>query len=38
VHHRDRNPHNNAFENLEVLCPTCHSLEHLKHIPQGFRQ
>ena len=33
VHHRDRNTRNNALENLEVLCPNCHSLEHRKHIP-----
>lgn len=32
VHHRDRNRKNNTLENLEVLCPNCHSLEHLKHI------
>lgn len=31
VHHKDRNKHNNALRNLEVLCPNCHSLEHLKH-------
>ena len=32
VHHRDRNRNNNKLENLEVLCPNCHSLEHKKHI------
>jgi predicted HNH restriction endonuclease len=32
VHHKDRNRHNNDISNLEVLCPNCHSLEHLKHI------
>jgi hypothetical protein len=32
IHHKDRNPENNAKENLEVLCPNCHSIEHLKHI------
>lgn len=28
VHHRDRNRHNNNPENLEILCPNCHDLEH----------
>ncbi len=32
VHHKDRNRHNNEMSNLEILCPNCHSLEHLKHI------
>lgn len=32
IHHKDRNPKNNKRENLEVLCPNCHSLEHQKHI------
>lgn len=27
-HHKDRNPANNAFENIEVLCQTCHTKEH----------
>lgn len=25
LHHRNGNPRDNAFENLEVLCPNCHS-------------
>ena len=25
VHHRDRNPQNNSFHNLEALCVICHS-------------
>lgn len=28
VHHKDRNRRNNKPENLEILCPTCHDLEH----------
>lgn len=28
VHHRDRNRKNNADENLETVCASCHSLEH----------
>jgi 5-methylcytosine-specific restriction endonuclease McrA len=32
VHHKDRNRNNNKMSNLEVLCPNCHSLEHIKHI------
>ena len=29
VHHKDHNRNNNETCNLEVLCPTCHSVEHL---------
>lgn len=32
IHHKDRNRKNNTLENLIVLCPNCHSLEHDKHI------
>lgn len=28
VHHKDRNRSNNDINNLEVLCPNCHSEEH----------
>jgi len=28
VHHKDRNRKNNATDNLEVLCPNCHSYDH----------
>mgnify|MGYP000573686414 CR=1 FL=1 len=28
VHHKDRNKNNNHEDNLEILCPTCHSIEH----------
>jgi hypothetical protein len=28
VHHKDRNRRNNAAENLEVLCRSCHNREH----------
>ena len=38
VHHKDRNRNNNELENLEVLCPNCHSMEHMKHIPHGFKE
>ncbi len=38
VHHIDRNRGNNDSTNLEILCPNCHSLEHLKHIPHGYQQ
>jgi 5-methylcytosine-specific restriction endonuclease McrA len=38
VHHIDRNRMNNEISNLEVLCPNCHSLEHLKHINHGFTE
>ncbi len=29
VHHKNRDRKNNNFENLEILCPNCHSEEHL---------
>lgn len=32
IHHKDRNRRNNKLDNLEVLCPNCHSLEHRKHL------
>lgn len=35
AHHKDRNRHNNAIENLAVLCPNCHSRVHKKHIVHG---
>lgn len=28
VHHKDRNRANNTLENLEVLCVSCHAIEH----------
>ena len=30
VHHKDRNPLNNAKTNLIVLCRSCHQMEHRK--------
>ena len=32
IHHKDGNRENNEKENLQVLCPMCHSLIHKKHI------
>lgn len=29
VHHIDRDPSNNQLDNLEILCPNCHTIEHL---------
>ena len=28
IHHSDRDRTNNALSNLEVLCPTCHEVDH----------
>ena len=28
VHHKDRDRSNNELENLEILCPNCHAIEH----------
>lgn len=30
LHHKDRNRKNNAIENVELLCPNCHQLEHYR--------
>jgi len=38
VHHKDRNRDNNSLENLIVLCPNCHSIEHMKHVCHGFTE
>lgn len=38
VHHKDRNRKNNHSDNLEVLCPNCHSIEHGKHTVHGFKE
>ncbi len=32
IHHKDHNHDNNDFNNLEILCANCHSLEHVRHI------
>lgn len=32
VHHIDEDRNNNNLDNLQVLCPNCHSLTHMKHI------
>lgn len=29
VHHKDRNRNNNSLENLEILCKSCHHMEHI---------
>ncbi|MGN6312532.1 MAG: HNH endonuclease signature motif containing protein [Rhodanobacteraceae bacterium] len=36
VHHKDRNRTHNDLANLEVLCPNCHSLEHLRENHRGW--
>lgn len=28
VHHKDHNHNNNEVDNLELLCPNCHAIEH----------
>jgi 5-methylcytosine-specific restriction protein A len=30
VHHKDRNPKNNDYDNLVALCVDCHAKEHGK--------
>ena len=33
VHHKDHDNTNNAVENLEVLCRSCHNVEHKRGVP-----
>lgn len=35
VHHKDRNRHNNELDNLELLCKSCHQLEHMVRDSSG---
>jgi 5-methylcytosine-specific restriction endonuclease McrA len=37
VHHKDRNRKNNTRENLEILCPICHAIEHLHEHKDGWK-
>jgi hypothetical protein len=32
VHHKDRDPYNNEFSNLETLCRRCHIREHREEV------
>lgn len=34
IHHKDKNPKNNKKSNLILLCPNCHSKQHLKDKPK----
>lgn len=35
VHHKDRDRYNNSLDNLELLCKSCHSIEHMLHDTLG---
>ena len=35
MHHKDRDTANNTLDNLELLCPNCHALEHF-HTKDGY--
>jgi predicted HNH restriction endonuclease len=37
IHHKDRDRDNNAMENLAVLCPNCHAIEHMKENKEGWK-
>lgn len=37
LHHIDRNRYNNTIDNLQLLCPICHSLEHFKAKDGNYR-
>lgn len=36
IHHVDRDRTNNDLNNLEVLCPNCHALEHYSENQKGW--
>jgi len=36
LHHIDRDRTNNDLQNLEILCPNCHALEHHLEIKEGW--
>lgn len=36
IHHKDRDRTNNALNNLKVLCPNCHAIEHLAENLNGW--
>lgn len=36
IHHRDRDRTNNKLENLMILCPTCHAVEHYQENKNGY--
>lgn len=37
IHHKDRNRMNNTKENIEVLCPNCHAMEHIDEHKDGWK-
>jgi len=30
IHHKDRNRNNNSLQNLQILCASCHAIEHTR--------
>lgn len=36
IHHKNRDRENNTLENLELLCPTCHDLDHFRSGDGGW--
>ena len=37
VHHKDRNRRHNTRDNLELLCPTCHAIDHFNSKDGQFK-
>lgn len=37
IHHKDRNRKNNSQDNVFLLCPNCHSIEHFKKVDGQFK-
>ena len=36
-HHKDRNPKNNSPDNIDIVCPNCHDIDHLLAKDGKFR-
>jgi predicted HNH restriction endonuclease len=37
LHHKNRDRTNNTKHNIEILCPNCHTIEHLPEQKSGWK-
>jgi hypothetical protein len=37
IHHKDRDRAHNTQDNIEILCPNCHAIEHLDEHKDGWK-